>query len=88
MLLNYEMEKRVNSEHPSKIKALIREWNGGRYGKSAEYIAVIEPEYFKNGSIKKGSFRVIEVLETTKKGYRYGNANHSEQIADILEILA
>lgn len=36
-----------------KIKALIREFNGGRYGRSGEYIAIVEPQLFKNGKIKK-----------------------------------
>lgn len=72
---------------PSKVKAVVNQYNGGKYGRSGQYIAIIEPEYFKNGNYKKQSFNVVEVLKVVKKGYGYGNCNHSEQIADILEIL-
>lgn len=81
-----EIEKAMKN-CPKRIKAVIREFNGGRYGKSGEYVAIVEPEYFKNGNYKKQTFRTIEVLEVRKKGYGYGNCNHSEQIADIIEIL-
>ena len=80
------IEKAMKNQ-PVKVKARIREFNGGKYGRSGEYIAIIEPEYFKNGNYKKGSFRVVERLETIKKGYGYGSCTHSEQIADILEVI-
>ena len=72
---------------PSKVKAIIREYNGGKYGRTGEYIAIVKPHYFKNGNYKKQSFDVVEVIEVIKKGYGYSGCNHSEQIADILEIV-
>ena len=70
-----------------KVKAKIGVYNGGRYGRNGEYIAVIEPRFFKNGNMKKSDFKVIETLEITKKGYNYGNAPCSESIKEIIEVL-
>lgn len=84
---NLEMDKRIDSEHPTRVKAVIREYNSGRYGRMGEYIAIVEPQYFKNGNIKKSGFTVIETIEQIKKGYGYGNCKHSEVIHDILEII-
>lgn len=70
-----------------RIKALIREYNGGRYGKMGEYIAIVEPQLFKNGKIKKSGFKLIKYIETVKSGYRYGNATHNESIREVLEVL-
>ena len=81
-----EIEKAMKNM-PKQVKAVIREFNGGRYGRPGEYIAIIEPEYFKNGNFKKGSFHVVERLQTVRKGYGYGNCSHSEQIADILAVI-
>lgn len=86
-MLSTEMEKRLKEEQPEKVKAKINEYNGGKYGRSGQYIAIIKPEYFKNGNIKAQSFTVIEKVETIKKGYNYGTATHSESICDVLEIL-
>lgn len=72
---------------PKRVKARIKEFNSGQYGRGGEYIAVIQPEYFKNGRYKKQSFKVIEKIETIKKGYGYGNCKHAETIAEIIEIL-
>lgn len=36
-----------------RIIAKINEWNGGNYGRSGQYVAIVEPELFKNGKIKK-----------------------------------
>lgn len=52
---------------PTRVKARVKEFNGGQYGRGGEYIAVIQPEYFKNGRYKKQSFKVIETIETIKK---------------------
>ena len=69
-----------------KVKAIIREYNGGRYGRMGEYVAIIEPAFFKNGEMKKTGFSVIEKLEVTKNGYRAnGNATHTESIYKVIE---
>lgn len=67
------------------MKARIREWNGGQYGKMGEYIAEIEPQYFKNGNIKKSKFDISEIYETIKKGYGYRGSSKSYQIVSIFE---
>lgn len=69
-----------------KVIAKINEWNGGNYGRSGQYVAIIEPEYFKNGKMKKTGFKVIEHLETIKNGNRYNGALHSESIGEIIYI--
>jgi hypothetical protein len=70
-----------------KIKAIIEEYNGGKYGRPGEYIAVVEPAFFKNGKIKKTGFNVIQLIEITKSGYGYGNATHAERIKTVLEYI-
>lgn len=82
-----EIERRLENEQPKKVKAVIREFNGGRYGKAGEYIAIVELCYFKNGKFKKTDFRLVEFVERTKKGYGCGNCRHTESIEDILEIV-
>lgn len=68
------------------MKAIIREYNGGKWGRMGEYIADITPQYFKNGNMKKTGFRVNKVYEVTKKGYRVNcNATHTESIWKIIE---
>lgn len=67
------------------IKALIRTYSGGKWGRSGEYIAIVEPKYFKNGNMQKSGFRVIEKLEVLKRGYHHPCANYSESIAEVLE---
>ena len=81
-----EIEKAMKKQ-PERIIARIREFNGGRYGRTGESIAIIEPEYFKNGEVKHSIFRRIETLETLKKGYSYAGASHNEQIIEILEVV-
>lgn len=67
------------------VKAIIEEYNGGRYGRKGKYLAIIKPEFFKNGKIIRSNFKVIERLETIKKGYAAsGNAIHSERIGSII----
>lgn len=76
------------NNQPKKIKARITEYNGGRYGRSGEYVAIIEPQYFKNGNMRKSDFRVVEVLEIRRKGYRANCcATHTESIAEVMEII-
>ena len=75
--------ERIRAE---RVKAIIAEYNGGRYGRSGEYIAIIKPEYFNNGNMKAGGFTVIEKLETIRAGYGYPGANHNESIKEILEV--
>lgn len=78
----------ITNQKPEKIKARITVYNGGRYGRPDEFIAIIKPEYFKNGNIKKSDFTIIEELETIKKGYNYGGiATSSVVISEIIEIL-
>jgi len=67
------------------IKARIKTWSGGKYGRCGEYIAIVQPEYFKNGKIKKTDFKVIKTLGTVKKGYHHQCANYSESIAEVIE---
>ena len=66
------------------VKAIIQEYNGGKYGRMGEYVAIIKPCFFKNGKIIRSQFEVVETLETLKKGYRYGNATYSERIGTII----
>ena len=68
------------------MKAIIRVYNGGKYGRMGEYVADITPEYFKNGKMKKTGFRVNEVIEITKKGYRAcSSATQTESIWKIID---
>ena len=70
-----------------KAKAIINVYNGGKYGRMGQYIAIIEPVFFKNGKMKKTGFRTIEVIEQIKKGYRAtNNATQTESIGEIIEI--
>ena len=85
-MLSTEMEKRLKEEKPEKVKAVINVFNGGKYGKNGQYVAIIKPEYFGNGNIKHQSFTVVEELETLKRGYSYGSARQRESIGEILEI--
>ena len=82
-----EIEARIKNEQPKKVKAVIREFNGGRYGKTGEYVAIVELRYFKNGKFKKTNFRLVEFIERTIWGYGCGNCRHTESITDILEIV-
>ena len=67
------------------IKAVIEEYNGGKYGRKGEYLAIIKPRFFKNGGIIRSNFEVVERLETIKKGYAAsGNATHAERIGSII----
>ena len=68
-----------------KVKAMIYEYNGGRYGRTGKYIAMITPKYFKNGNLKKGDFIEHDVVEIIQKGYNYGNAKSSKSIQYIIE---
>ena len=68
-----------------KKKALIKEWNGGRYGKMGEYVALIDVELKPNGEPYKTKFEVLEVLEVKTKGYRYGNACSSRSIVHFID---
>ena len=84
----YEFNSICKDKKPELIKARITVYNGGKYGRPDEFIAIIKPEYFKNGNIKKTDFTIIEELETIKKGYNYGgNATSSAVISEIIEIL-
>ena len=84
----YEFNSMCKDKKPELIKARITVYNGGRYGRPDEFIAIIKPEYFKNGNIKKTDFTIIEELETIKKGYNYGgNATSSAVISEIIDIL-
>lgn len=67
------------------VKAVIEEYNGGRYGRKGEYVAIIKPKFFKNGGIIRSNFDVVEKLETIKKGYAASsNATHAERIGSII----
>ena len=82
--LTFEDFKKENMTGET-VKAVIEEYNGGRYGRKGEYVAIIKPEFFKNGKIIRSNFKVIERLETIKKGYAAsGNATHSERIGSII----
>lgn len=67
-----------------KVKATIETWSGGKYGRPGEYVAIVEPYFFKNGNMKKTGFRVIKTLEIIKKGYHHQCANYSERIAKVM----
>lgn len=84
----YEFNLMRKDKKLELIKARITVYNGGRYGRPDEFIAIIKPEYFKNGNIKKTDFTIIEELETIKKGYNYGGiAATSAVISEILGVL-
>lgn len=68
-----------------KVKALIKCYSGGKYGRIGEYIAIVEPKFFKNGNMIKTGFHVVEILETIKKGYHFPTARYTESIAEVLE---
>jgi len=70
-----------------KIKARIKTFAGGLYGRSGEYIAIVRPQFFKNGNMKKTKFTVIETLEVIKKGYHHHCAKYSETIDEVLEVV-
>lgn len=72
---------------PSKVKALINEYNGGKWGRDGQYIAIIEPKYYNNGDYARHLFKVVEVLEVVKQGYRYTKHGNCEQIYEILDII-
>lgn len=42
---------------PTRVKARVKEFNGGQYGRGGEYIAVIQPEYFKMVGIKNNHLK-------------------------------
>lgn len=69
------------------IKAVIQEFNGGRYGKMGERIALVEPKFFKNGKMIKSDFHEVAEIETIKKGYGYGYCAHSQRIKEVLEVV-
>ena len=81
------MKATETKNHPEKIKAVIQEFNGGKYGKMGEYVAIVKPQYFKNGNMKKSGFTVDKIIETRKKGYGYSGCAHAERIAKVLEII-
>lgn len=84
----YEFNSMRKDKKPELIKARITVYNCGKYGRPDEFIAIIKPEYFKNGNIKKTDFTIIEELETIKKGYNYGGiVASSAVISEIIEIL-
>lgn len=84
----HEFNLMIKDQKPEMIKARITVYNGGRYGRPDEFIAIIKPEYFKNGNIKKTDFTIIEELERIKKGYNYrGTAASSAVISEILGVL-
>lgn len=76
----------AKEENEMKVKARIKTYAGGRWGRNGEYIAIVEPKFFKNGNIKKSDFRVIEVLEVVKKGYHHQCARYSESIDEVIEV--
>lgn len=55
-----------------KVKARIYERNGGRNGTPGEYIAIVCPRLGKNGKELKTAPKVLEIIDTIKKGYNYG----------------
>jgi hypothetical protein len=84
----YEFNLIYKIKKPELIKARITVYNGGKYGRPDEFIAIIKPEYFKNGNIKKSNFTIIEKLQTIKQGYNFrGSAISSAVISEIIEIL-
>ena len=75
------------SKKPSKVKALINEYNGGKWGRDGQYIAIIKPKYHNNGDYARNLFEVVEVVEVIKQGYRYTKRGNCEHIVDVLEII-
>lgn len=70
-----------------KIKARIQTFNSGSKGRSGEYIAIVKPQLFKSGKMKKTQFEVVEILETTRKEWGAHGCHHSETIAEVLEVI-
>lgn len=69
------------------VKALLTEYNGGKHGKTGERIAIVKPQFFKNGKMKKSGFEELQEVEVIKKGYRFGTANHNEVITKVIEVI-
>lgn len=67
------------------VKARIKTYAGGKWGRSGEYIAIVKPEFFKNGNMKKSNFTVVATLEVIKKGYHHRCARYSERISRIMD---
>lgn len=68
------------------MKARVREYVSGRYGKPGEYIVRLQkPEYFKNGKLNKAETlrNGYVVLETIREAYGWGA--HYETIVDFWE---
>lgn len=65
-------ERRTHKGYGEKVKARIYEWNGGRNGTPGEYIAIVCPRLGKNGKELKTAPKVLEIIDTIKKGYNYG----------------
>lgn len=76
----------MEKKNEKLLKVRFTTYNGGRYGKTGEYIAIIKPVYKSNGEIKKTDFEIVEILQTIKKGYGYGygNAVTAHSIKEIL----
>lgn len=68
------------------LKVRIVEWYGGRVvgiNRTGEYIAIIKPQYFKNGDLMRTRFTVVKVLETIKNGYGCGQCAYAKRIAEV-----
>ena len=52
---NKQIEEEMKNK-PAKVKARIKIYHGGKYGRTGEKICIIKPEYFKNGNMKTTRF--------------------------------
>ena len=87
MFASREIQKQLKQK-PRRIIAKIREINGGRHGRTGESVAVVEPEYFANGEIKRSVFRRINTINVLKVPFSpKKNTKHYEQIIEVIEII-
>lgn len=70
-----------------KVKALIevKVFGNSRYNRNGMYYAIIEPEFFKNGKMKKTGFKEVERLSVIKDWYDKFAAHTSYSIVEVLE---
>lgn len=77
-LLNREQLFIINKHSGRKgygheVRAIVREWNGGRHGSPGEFVAIVRPRLGKNGTPLKKEPIIVKKLDEIKKGYNYGS---------------
>lgn len=68
-----------------QIFAQVAEYYGGAYSRPRRTLALIEPEFFKNGNMKSGSFTVIKEIAVLENGYHYSTASFTGKSFKIID---